>query len=1160
MQINRAVLCLVFAAVLYAQGDRGTITGTVTDSTGAPIPNVVVSIVNTATNTAVRVTSTSTGEYSVASLQPGDYRVEIAAAGFKRFVESGVRAAAGGTVRLDARLEVGQVNESVEVTAQVAGLQTENAKVTSSVENRSIDELPLVVGGAMRSPFDLVTIIPQARGSGTSLMIGGGQAAAWGATLDGLLVNTNRSGDAGETAYLTPSVEAITEFAVDNNGFKAEYGQAGGGLISFASKSGTNAFHGTAYEFLRNDHFDARGFFATQRSIYKQSDFGGSLGGPIIIPKLYHGKDRTFFFVTYEGFRNRIGSNGGTLTVPTPEMYQGDFSKWVDSKGALLPIYDTSTTRPNPNGSGFVRDPFPGNQIPQNQFSAVSKQVLTYAQGATPNRPGLVPGTSAYVRNNYIVTGGTTASPTDKISAKVDHNIGFRQHLDFFLNRTVYDSGPGPSGAVGLPQPLWNGQVSHYEASVYRLSYDFTVTPRLLNHFSVGGNTFFKNSYSPNALKNWQGKVCIKNAVDCTVNFPNISFSDQTGWGSSSFNGTEQPNWSIKEDLSWTRGAHSLKFGYAFTSQRANGFGQQNIAGQATFSFLETGVPGVTNATSGSSFASFLLGNADSGATETIRYVPQTFGYHGFYAQDDWRISKRLTLNLGLRYEFTLPPVAGGDQYEDFSPTTPNPAVNNYPGALIFAGTGPGRQGTRSLVPGWYGGLGPRVGLAYSLNSKTTIRSGFARSFSRVTVVASSSHYSGFIGQYSFASTNQGITPAFNWDVGLPSYPLPPQIDPAFSNNQNTDYWQGQNATRAPESYNWTFSIQREITRNTTLELNYNATVGAHLQSGLVNINQVPMSVVNGLIAKLGPTQAISLLNSNITSPAAVAAGIPIPYPNFTNPAVQRSQTVNQALRPFPQYLTIDTSQSGGDKSGHSTYNAMVVRLDHRFGHGLNLQWSYALSKLLTDSDTYYANGGFAQDQGNRRLEKSIGQYDQTHVLKLNTIYELPFGKGRRWVTHGFANWVVGGWRVGAIQVYSTGLPLGVTRNNPLPIFNGSTRPTITSYDNWFMPVSGSFDPNKDLYLNIAAFPAQLNYVMGNETRLNPKARGFANKNENVSLGKSFPITERFRLDFRAEAFNLLNRTIFGNPSTNLNSNTFGLVTSQANSPRQMQLALKLYW
>jgi hypothetical protein len=609
------------------------------------------------------------------------------------------------------------------------------------------------------------------------------------------------------------------------------------------------------------------------------------------------------------------------------------------------------------------------------------------------------------------------------------------------------------------------------------------------------------------------------------------------------------------------RGAHAMKFGYAFESQRANGFGQQNIAGQATFSFLETAVPGATSFTSGSSFASFLLGAADTGATETIRYLPQTFAYHGFYAQDDWHVSSKLTLNLGLRYEFTLPPVAGGDQYSDFSPTTPNPAASNYPGALIFAGFGPGRQNSRSLVPGWYGAWGPRVGLAYALNPKTTIRAGIARSFSRVTVVASSSHYAGFVGQYAFSSTNQGITPAFYWDQGLPSYPLPPQIDPSFSNNTNVDYWQGQNATRAPEAYNWTFSIQRELLPSTILEADYNAVVGAHLQSGVVNINQVPMSAVNQLIQRYGATQATNLLNSNVTSPQAVAAGIRIPYASFTTSA-QRSQTVAQALRPYPQYLTIDTSQSGGDKSGHSSYHAAVVKLNRRFAGGLMLQWSYAFSKLLTDSDTYYANVGFAEDQGNRRLEKSIGQYDQTHVLKLNTLYELPFGRGRRWLTQGIASTVLGGWRLSAIQVYSTGYPIGVIRNSPLPIFNGINRPYITSYD-WKASWSGDFDPAKTPYLSAAAFPTQPRDVLGNATRYNPSVRAFPNFNENVSLGKTFAFTERYRLDFRAEAFNLFNRVVFSAPTgtaLNLNSTSFGAVTAQSNTPRQMQLALKLYW
>ena len=329
------VFSLILSLSLFAQGDRGTITGTVTDSTGAPMPNVAVSITNTATNTSVRVTTTGTGEYNVSSLQPGPYRVEIVAPGFKRYVQAGIQAAAGSSVRLDAKLEIGQVTESVEVRAQSVQLQTENAKVTAQVENKLIDELPLVVGGAMRSPFDLVTMIPQARGSGNSLMIGGGQAAAWGATLDGLSVNTNRAGDAAETAYLTPSVEAITEFAVETNGFKAEYGQAGGGMITFASKSGTNAFHGTAYDFVRNDHFDARGFFATQRPSTSRTISAPRRAGR------YGSRNCTTAGTTRssssptKASATAIGANGGTLSVPTPEMYQGDFSKWVDSKGAL---------------------------------------------------------------------------------------------------------------------------------------------------------------------------------------------------------------------------------------------------------------------------------------------------------------------------------------------------------------------------------------------------------------------------------------------------------------------------------------------------------------------------------------------------------------------------------------------------------------------------------------------------------------------------------------------------------------------------------------------------------------------------------------------------------------------------------------------------------
>ena len=1145
-------------ALLFAQSERGNITGVVTDSTGAVVPNVPVVITNHGTNIPENVTTTSSGEYSAPNLTPGAYRIVISAAGFKRFVEDGVILTAGGTARIDARLEIGTLGESVEVTAAAVQLQTENAKISTAVQNKMVDELPLVVGGAMRSPYDLVSITPESKGSGTGLSLGGGEAGSWSATLDGLLVNTNRSSDAGETSYLAPSVESITEFAVDTNGFKAEFGQAGGGIITFVSKSGTNDFHGVGYEFLRNDDFDARGFFAPTRSIYKQNDFGATFGGPVWIPKIYNGRNKTFFYLAYEGFRNRIGQNGSILSVPTPEMYQGDFSKLVGSNGALVPVYDPSTTQPNASGGGFTRQPFPNNQIPPSRFSTITKEMLSLAPQVVPNRPGIVPGTPNWVRNNYVVNNGALTSPTNKGSLKIDQNFGSNHHVAFFYNRSNYLSEPGPSGPPGLPLPLWNGQFTSYDASDYRMTYDWTISPRLLSHFSIGGNKFYKDAYSPNVGKNWKSKICIPNVVDCNTNYPNVTFTEFTGWGATADNGTSQPMWAIREDLSFIRGSHTMKFGYDFQSPHAAGFGQQNISGNAGFSFLETAVPGATSATSGSSFASYLLGVADTGATETIRNLPQIYDYHAAYAQDDWHVTKRLTVNFGLRYELTRPPYQPSQEYEDFSPTLPNPAVNGYPGALKFVGYGPGRVGAKYLVPGWYNGWGPRLGLAYAFDSKTTIRAGAARTFARSTVVSGTTHYDGYIGQYAFSSTNQGVTPAFNWDVGLPPYPLPPQLNPAFDNNNNTNYWNGQDATRMPEILAYTFSIQRQLSSSTLIEADYNRTDGVHLQTGLLNINQVPMSVVNALISQIGAAATVSLLNSSVTSATAQAAGIKIPYPSFTDPTVQRTMSVGQALRPYPQYLTIDTSQSG-DKSGHSTYNALVLKLDRRFSKGLTMQWSYAFSKLLTDSDTYYANAGYAEDQNNRGLEKSIGAYDQTHVLKMNTLYDLPFGRGKRWLTHGFAAQALGGWRLAGIQVYSSGFPISVTRNAPLNIFNADNRPVITTY-NWKSSYSGSFDPNKDTYLSASAFPVQPAGVLGNATRYNPLVRVFPNLNENVSLGKSFQLSERFRLDFRAEAFNLLNRIVFSGPVTNLNNNSFGLVTSQSNSPRQMQMALKLYW
>jgi hypothetical protein len=484
--------------------------------------------------------------------------------------------------------------------------------------------------------------------------------------------------------------------------------------------------------------------------------------------------------------------------------------------------------------------------------------------------------------------------------------------------------------------------------------------------------------------------------------------------------------------------------------------------------------------------------------------------------------------------------------------------VSNYPGALVFAGEGPGREGTRTLIPSYYGAISPRLSFAYSFNDKTTFRGGVGRSFGRVTVIGGSSHYAGHIGQYNFQSPDSGITPAFYLDQGLPAYPLPPLIDPSFSNNADTDWWNGKEATRPAVYDSWTLSAQRQIRNGLIVEVNYNGSYGSHLQAGLLNPNQVPMSIVDDLVARYGPAGAVTLLNSQITSPLAVAAGIRVPYPEFTNPAIQRSRTVAQALRPFPQYLRVNVQSGGGDKTGRSHYHAGVLKVNQRFSNGLTLQGSYTYSKLMTDADSFSGSGG-SLDAAHPEWEWGVGRFDTPHSIKLSSVFELPFGEGKPWLNSGIGRHLAGGWRIAVIQSYSSGLPIGVTSNAPLPIFNLTNRPNVTGAD-WRAQIAGDeFDPRVDRFLNPAAF-AQPVGALGNAPRINGDVRRPWDLNENVSIAKSVKLSSSLSMDLRLEAFNIFNRVIWGTPVTNFSSNTFGVVSSQNNTPRRMQLGLKLYW
>ncbi len=1026
---------------------------------------------------------------------------------------------------------------------------------------------------------------PEAKnlGGDNGYMLGGGQAASYGTNLDGVSANTTRALSKSWVATNSPSLEAITEFTVDTNGFKAEFGHAGGGVMNFVSKSGTNDFHGSAYEFARNNAFDANNFFNNRAGIaipiYKQHDFGAAIGGPVWIPKIYRGRNKTFFFFSYEAFRNRNGANGFSQSIPTPEMYTGDFSNWVDRSNKQIPIYDPTSQVKNADGS-YTRTPFANNKIPTSMFDPIAaKSLAAYtANGALKPNVNAAPGTVGYVSNNYLVTSGSNVQPNTKSSVKGDHIFNEKHRISGYYGYNRESTEPGPGGPPTLPGLYSTYNDTRQASDVVRFSWDWTFGPTKLNHFYAGGNNWRQNHDPIQATVvsgiDWKDKVCLGNVPDCAQNLINFDFSDLSSWGGRANNGSENTIYSYNDDFTWVHGSHTFKFGGAYQLSHYNGFGRQCIAGCATFSYINTGIPGGNNPQlGGSSFASLLLGYANGGSIDTIRFIGQQWPSYAGYVQDDFRLNRKLTINYGLRWETQLPPTGLEDRWSDFSPTTPNPRAGNIPGALIYAGSGTGRQGSRTLADSWFAGWGPRIGLAYQWNDKTVIRASYGRSFAAVTTVSGSTHQRGFTQTYGVPDQGtNGILPNMVLKDGFPQYPVPPFIDPSFANKDSIPWWQGQEATRLPEQNFWNLSIQRQLSGSMILELSYNALIGSHLQSQLLNYDQVDPKYLT--------QYGYALLNSSITSAAAVAAGFKSPYPTFTLGSCPAQDacwgggaTVARALRPFPQYNSIDTYGGGGDHSGHSSYHAGIIRLERRFATGFTLQTSYVFSKILTDSDSYWGSGQ-AMDQYNRRLEKSIGQFDITHNFKVSGIYELPFGKGKPWLSKGIVSNLLGNWRLSGIGYYSSGQPLGLGTSvgTPSALFAGGNRPLISSYDDWRAPTKGgSFDPSVDAFVRPASFfPAQVGtqfsgttQYFGNQTRYNPKFRQFPNLNENISITKGFTIGERVKADLRAEAFNVFNRVRFGTGNLQIQNSQFGILTSSGdllNTPRQMQLALKLYF
>ena len=1104
-------LILLLAMPTWAQTVLGTLTGHVVDATGASVGGAAVAASNTETKVVYRSTTTSSGNYVIQQLPVGIYELSVETSGFRRYVRRDLPLNVAQTLTVDVQLEVGQVDQSVEVSAYVTTLQTNTSDLGTTIGRNKLVDLPLFVGGNVRNLEQFIFLAPGVTGDTTNTQISGSPSRAKEVLVDGIASTGVESGGVipGTTR---PSVETIGEFRLLRANFNAEYGRTGGGVQIFTTRSGTNSLHGSVFDYLRNDKLDARGFFQRTRPINRQNEFGATLGGPVYIPKIYDGRNKTFFFFVYSGFRFRQGAPNSLQSLIPADFRNGDFSR-LD-----VPIYDPATNRSTPNG--IVREQFPNNQIPANRISTVARNILALLPAPVNN--GLF--------NNFVSVGrGFTDS--NQVNVKIDHAFSDRNRMSGYFYRDILSAGEPET----LPGAISPGRATGNRNHWVRLTHDFVVSPSILNHLNVGFTRFLTTIDTFSLNQDYPNRIGLKGINTGENNaFPCITFvsSGYTSLGDSTCNARAlqtNNNFQVNESLSSIRGNHGLKFGVDFRFMETNGVDNFQAAGLFQFNALETGLPGTSR--SGSSIASFLLGAVDRANTRVFAYFPRNrYKYFAAYAQDDWKATRKLTINYGVRYDIYYPRYEKRDNLSTFDPTIPNPAAGGRLGALTFLGSGPNRNGRRSFSDTDFTAFGPRLGLAYQIDPKTVLRTGYGIYYALGNGNAgtrdSIQMSSGFIANPVFASSDQGVTAAFSLDNGFPqTFVKPPVVDPSAANGTDLRVILRDDG-RAPYFQNWSFTIEREAIERVNWELTYLGTKGSRIGNGLVKLNELDPAYLS-----LG-----SLLSRPFNSPEALAAGIKSPYPGF-------SGSVAQALRPYPQYLDLSNRTS---PSGSSTYHAFQTQLAAHAFRGVDVQLAYTFSRTISDSDVLAGGGPGGQTTYNRRLEKALATTDIPHVFALSYSYELPLGKRR----------LLAGWVLTGIHQYSSGVPLVLTANNALPLFNAVLRPDVVS--GVTRQFSGDFDPARDRWINPDAFRVPASLRFGTSARSYGDLRAPSFLNENFGLLKKLRLFEAVTATFRAELFNAFNRTVFAAPLANVSNAQFGRITAQANTPRQGQVALRL--
>ena len=1178
-------LCLPWLVALLlvvgasAQTTNGNIQGDVVDAQGAVVAGATVTGRNMDTGLSVPATTSSAGVFALSNLPPGRYAVTVEAQGMKKYTQEGITVTTNSTVGLDIKLQVGSTTESVTVTADAAQLETESSEIGTTVQSSLVQNLPLEVSGTIRNPVQFITLIPGFVGnvgndpgsnSTDDFKVNGGQMGGTDILVDGVsisLVSPNTQWNKGV------STEGVQEFKVLQSNFAPEFGESGDGIVNLSMKSGTNDFHASVYDYFRNRALDAKSWaLNTQNSFHRehgepldpkpvdtQNDFGFTVGGPVYLPHLYNGRNKTFFFFDYEGFRFHTGSSGPATYVPE-SFKNGDFS-------SLLPgtqLYDPIT-----------HNAIPGNILsndPDYTPSAVMTKVFA-----------LMPKTSGALTNN-VFDQSKSITTANLFDLKIDQTISDKQRFSFGFD---YDN--TKTGGTSILAPFLGSQTPQSTRYV-RFSHNYMFNPTLVNQFLVGFSRRFRTEASNGLGEGWPEKLGLTGVANTT--FPCIKFiatdyeNNLNNCGDSQFaDNVYQGN----DSVSLVRGKHNLKFGGGLRALQFNTRRLTQSSGEFHFKADSTSL----NGSGGYAVASALFGQVDEGTLNYGHTIGVRYKDFSFYGQDTYKITSRLTLTYGLRYDLDLPARESQDRFSQVDPTLPNPGAGGVLGAYIYYGKGPGRNGKTRLQDTYKKAFGPRVGFAYSINDKTVLRGGYGIFYEPLKEGSFADQDAlGF-----FNIENLSGTP-FQIDNGFPH--IQPESGPFTPDGQNNNggvILIPRNSGRPADIQSWNLDVQRQIAKNLQVSVAYVGSKGTHLPALNVIPNQTNPSQLSFFSTFAGDlnTQAICLTPAGpaqgITCPAAVAAGVTLPYATFP-----LNKPIKQIFRPFPQFGDFNQEDNSftPDRTGNSTFHSMQAQVNKRFAEGLSFLVSYTVSKNITDADSsgpgvqgfMGANAWIGQNSYNRRAEKAVSELDTPQRLVASFFYELPVGRGKKLLNSGgWSDRIAGGWSVSGILSYQSGLPTAVyspctgTAGDVLFAgcnFTGGARVNVIP---GVKQVNGrDLNPFTTPFFNANAFAAPAPLTFGNEPRTLASARTFGGRNEDITIGKKTRITERGVVDFRASFFNIFNRHIlqqpggpggFGaqlgsafvpadtGPNPQAFASGFGAISS-ASGPRTIQFGLKI--